>query len=141
VILLDTSVLSVAFRRKRRVPREAKVVEDLHRLFLGRSELSVPGHALQETLSGVKHEEQFDDLERRLTTGFPILLPTKGDFISAARLFNACMSKGVSTSYPDCMIATQTIRANGELYTVDDDFKLIAKHSPLRLFEPPTDDK
>lgn len=67
--------------------------------------------------------------------GFPLLLARREDHLSAARISNACRRKGVSASTIDCLIAAQTISVKGELFTLDDDFELIASHTGLRLRE------
>lgn len=134
MILLDTSLLSRAFRRTRLGPVEQRLLVVLEALMAGEAPLGLPGIVLQEVLSGVRSEKQFAELERRLTAAFVILLPTTAEHIEAARLRNKCLAKGVSASGSDCLIAVQAIVGGHELFAADKDFKTIAKHVPLKLF-------
>jgi predicted nucleic acid-binding protein len=134
VILLDTSILSRVFRRSRPGPEEERlrlVVEDL---MTGEAPLGLPGVVLQEVLSGVRSEKQFGDLKRRLLAAFTIVLPTTADHVEAAQLRNTCLTKGLSASGPDCLIAVTAIAGGHELFVADSDFEAIAKVAPLKLF-------
>jgi len=135
VILFDTSVLSLVFRRSRPGPKERRVATTVAELLSGKTPLGLPGIVLQEILSGVRSEKQFADLHRRLLASFNVLLPSAEEFTEAARLKNKCLSRGVRASGPDCLIAAQAITANHELFTTDPDFDAIAKLSPLKLFK------
>ena len=73
MIVLDTSVLSAAFRRRRQSGAEARAVEALRRLLSADAPLAVPGIVLQELLAGVRTEEQFVRL-RTLLEPFPLIL-------------------------------------------------------------------
>jgi predicted nucleic acid-binding protein len=134
VILLDTSVLSRVFRRRRPGPREQRLQRVVEDLMAGESPLGLPGIVLQEVLSGIRSQKQFEELERRLLAAFTILLPTTANHIEAARLRNKCLANGVSASGPDCLIAVIATSANHELFATDGDFEAIAKHAPLKLF-------
>lgn len=135
MILLDTSVLSQAFRRKQPRQREQHFLVILEGLLTGDTPLALPGVVLQEVLSGIRTESHFRDLERRLLSSFAIVHPTTTDCVEAARLRNKCSSKGLSVSGPDCLIATLAIAGDHELFTSDEDFLAIAKHAPLKLFK------
>jgi predicted nucleic acid-binding protein len=65
VILIDTSILSLAFRRTRPGPSEQRVRVVLEGLMAGEAPLGIPGIVVQEVLSGVRSEKQFAELERR----------------------------------------------------------------------------
>ena len=64
MILLDTSVLSRVFRRRRMGPEEQRLQAVVEELMSGDVPLGLPGIVLQEVLSGVRKEKQFADLER-----------------------------------------------------------------------------
>jgi predicted nucleic acid-binding protein len=134
VILIDTSILSLAFRRTRPGPNEERVQVVLEGLMAGEAPLGLPGIVVQEVLSGVRSEKQFAELERRLMAAFTILLPSAADHVEAARLRNRCLGKGLSASGPDCLIAVQTMAGDHELFTAGPDFEGIAKHAPLKIF-------
>ena len=134
MILLDTSVLSRVFRRRRSGPKEIRLQHILEGLMAGDALLGIPGIVLQEVLSGIRVEKQFGELEKRLLAAFTIVLPTTEDYIEAARLRNRCLAKGLSASGPDCLIAVMVISGGHELFAADADFEAISKHAPLKLF-------
>jgi predicted nucleic acid-binding protein len=134
VILVDTSILSLAFRRTRPGPNEQRIQVVLEGLMSGEAPLGIPGIVVQEILSGVRSEKQFAELERRVLAAFTVLLPSAADHVEAARLRNKCLGKGLSASGPDCLIAVQTIVGEHELFTADPDFEGIARYTPLKLF-------
>lgn len=132
MILLDTSILSLAFRRRRKGEPEPPEVADLRRMTEEDEPIAVPGIVLQELLSGVRTQAEFARL-RILMEGFPLILAGRSDHLSAARISNACARKGVSTSTVDCLIAALAISRKASLFTVDDDFVRMAPHSGLSL--------
>lgn len=134
MILLDTSVLSRVFRRRRPGPEELRLQRIVEHLMAGDSLLGIPGIVLQEVLSGVRSEKQFAELEGRLLAAFTIILSSTTHHIEAARLRNKCLAKGLSVSGPDCLIAVVVISGGHELFAADDDFEAISKHTPLKLF-------
>jgi predicted nucleic acid-binding protein len=136
VILLDTSVLSRVFRRRREGDAEQTARRAVEDLIAADRQLGLPGIVLQEVLSGVRDEGQFADLQQKLVAAFSIITADARDHIDAARLQNTCLAAGLSVSGPDCLIATLTMRGEHELFAMDADFDAIAKHAPLRLYEP-----
>lgn len=100
----------------------------------GELPLGLPGIVLQEVLSGVRNEKQFADLEQRLLASFSIVNPGTRDHIEAARLANKCLASGLAASGPDCLIAVLAIAGDHELFAMDEDFRALAKHAPLKLF-------
>ena len=89
---------------------------------------------VQKVLSGVRSEKQFADLERRLLASFGIVHSGTRDHIEAARLRNKCLAAGVSPSGPDCLIAVLAIAGDHELFAMDEDFRVLARQAPLKLF-------
>jgi len=135
VILLDTSVLSRVFRRRRMGPEERRVQAVVEDLMSGEVPLGIPGIVLQEVLSGVRSPKQFAELERRLLASFRIVNPSTRDHVEAARLTNGCLAAGLSASGPDCLIAVLAIAGGHELFAMDEDFRSLARHAPLKLFK------
>ena len=135
MILLDTSVLSRVFRRRRMGPEERRVQAVVEELMTSETPLALPGIVLQEVLSGVRDERQFADLERRLLASFDIVNPTTRDHVEAARLTNKCLGAGLTASGPDCLIAVLAISGGHELFALDEDFRALARHVPLKLFK------
>jgi predicted nucleic acid-binding protein len=137
VILLDTSVLSLAFRRNRRGDAaEAPAVGLLRQLVEDDEEVVVPGIVLQELLSGVRSEVDFARLERCLS-GFPVLAASEAQHRAAARIANTCRAGGVAAATVDCLIAAQAIDCGAALFALDGDFAHIARQVRLTLLPAP----
>ena len=134
MILLDTSVLSRVFRRRRPGAEERRLQVVFEELMASDVPLGLPGIVLQEVLSGIRSPRQFSDLTTKLLAAFAVVPAGVPEHVEAARLKNACLGKGLSVSGVDCLIAACTITGNHELFAVDEDFEAIARHAPLRLF-------
>jgi predicted nucleic acid-binding protein len=135
MIVLDTSVLSLAFRRRIRGSEVPAVALRLTDLITRDVPLAIPGIVLQELLSGVRAAAQFARLQI-LLEGFPTSLATRATHLLAAELANRCRRGGVATSAADCLIAAHAIEQDGELFTTDGDFVAMAAKCTLRLFGP-----
>ncbi len=135
MILLDTSVLSRTRRRRRPGPDERALAAFLQELLDSQAAVAVPGIVLQEVLSGIRDAHAFAELEGRLLSSFPIVEATAGDHVSAARLRNTCLDRGLTASAIDCLIAALSISGDHQLFALDDDFRQIAKHAPLKLLD------
>jgi predicted nucleic acid-binding protein len=133
VILLDTSILSLAYRR-RRIEAEPHVVQVLRGMIREDVPLAIPGIVLQEVLTGVRSEAQFGRLERALRA-FPIVSAEPQHHILAARIANSCRRKGVATSAVDCLIAALATSHDAFLFTLDQDFARMAPVCGMRLFK------
>jgi predicted nucleic acid-binding protein len=136
LIVLDTSVLSAALRKREKVEEESDVATLLKRLVRQDVPLAIPGIVLQELLSGVRTSDQFERLQA-VAEGFPVLTAERDHHVFAARVSNACRRAGVAATTIDCLIAAQAIVARGRLLTLDRDFGLMAPHCGLELFPHP----
>ena len=136
MILLDTSVLSAAFRRRRRGEEEPAAAAALRRLVREDVPVGLPGIVLQELLSGVRTPQEFDRLQTILD-GFPLVEARQEDHVAAARIANACARKGVPTSAVDCLIAALAVSRKATLFTLDIDFARMAPHCGVRLLRGP----
>ena len=134
MIVLDTSVLSLAYRRPARRQAPPPVVARLRALIERDAAFGLPGIVLQELLSGIREEGAARRVADQLE-GFPLLLATRADHVEASTLHSRCRAAGISAGTVDCLIAAQTIRAGGELFTLDRDFVHLAGHSRLQLFD------
>lgn len=137
MILVDTSVLSRVFRRRTAGARERGLEATFEELLASDERLALPGIVLQEALSGLRREDQFDDLRKRLVASFAIVNATTDDHVEAARLRNRCLAIGLNASGVDCLIAAQAIRLDSPLLTLDADFESLAKHTSLKLHRIP----
>ncbi len=135
MILVDTSVLSLAFRRKAKTVPEPPLVRIFRGLVVADQPVAVPGIVLQELLSGVRSASEFTRL-LGLMQGFPKVLATEESHASAAKIFNACRQAGITVSTVDCLIAATVIETRSRLLTGDEDFVLMAPHCGLHLYAP-----
>jgi hypothetical protein len=133
MILLDSSVLSQAYRRRRGERPEHPVVDRLRQKIRDNVALGVPGIVVQELLSGVRDEAPFRQLQEYLEA-FPLVLADQEDHSVGARLFNVCRSRGITATLVDCLIAAQAITRSAQLWSLDSDFERIARYSGLKLF-------
>ena len=131
-VLVDTSVWSLALRRKKAT--SAKTTRELQQL-IADHRVQMIGPIRQEVLSGVREEVQFEKLEKHLTA-FPDIVITTQDYVTAARFFNLCRSKGVQGSNTDFLICAVAIHNQLAIYTTDRDFDQFAKHIPVNLYKP-----
>jgi predicted nucleic acid-binding protein len=97
-------------------------------------EIALPGIVLQEILSGVREQAQFERLEEALA-GFPVILATQNTHIETARIANTCRSKGIAASAVDCLITATAIEHGARLFTSDKDFVFMSACCALRLLE------
>jgi len=137
MIFLDTSILSISYRRKYHQRNEkSPEVSLLEKMIADNEPLAIPAIVLQEFLSGLREEVQFEKL-RKLAESFPIILATQVHHVEAAKIGNKCRRAGVATSAIDCLIAAMAIEQKAQLFTIDQDFVRMAHYCPVRLFPKP----
>jgi len=134
IVLVDTSVWSLALRRKPTDlnPREkllTKALADLIRE--GRAQ--IVGPIRQELLSGIREEERFHALRKHLRAFDEPRLEAE-DYEEAARMNNRCRGRGIAGSAVDFLICAAAHRREWEIFTTDRDFTRYAKALPLRLY-------
>jgi hypothetical protein len=115
-------------------PSDAAAVRALMRALDTGERVVTTGLVLQELLqgfSGPKAQEQIVDRFAAL----PLVIPDREDHVEAAALRNSCRKKGVQVATIDALLAQLCIRHDLVLLTTDDDFRHIAGHSELRLWE------
>ena len=93
------------------------------------------GLILQELLQGFSGPKARNLIIDRFAA-IPLLNPDREDHIAAAELRNRCRKHGVQARTIDALIAQLCIRHELSLLTADRDFAHIAKHAPLKLWEP-----
>jgi predicted nucleic acid-binding protein len=110
-VLADTSVWSLALRRK----APAKLSAEERRLTALLSEAITDGRVVmigpirQELLSGIRDQAQFEKLKSALDAFRDEPLDT-ADYEEAARLYNACRSRGVECGPVDILICAVASR-------------------------------
>ncbi|MDQ3170950.1 MAG: PIN domain-containing protein [Acidobacteriota bacterium] len=129
MILVDTSVWSLALRRKGDV--DAPHVLELRQL-IGEGRAAIIGAIRQELLSGVKSSEQFALLKKRLAD-FPDVPTVTPDYEAAAECFNRCRERGVQGSNTDFLICAMSASRRMPVLTSDRDFTAFARILPFKL--------
>jgi hypothetical protein len=131
-VIVDTSVWSLALRRDKQEPNTTvhefrRIIQD-HRV-------QMIGPIRQEILSGIRSESQFKRLQKHLES-FPDLPAITEDYVTAARYFNRCRSKGIQGSNTDFLICAMANRNKLSIFTTDKDFELFSKQIEIVLHKP-----
>ncbi len=135
-VLVDTSVWSLALRRKRGglTPSEGLLVAELSEL-IREGRARVIGLIRQELLSGIKTTEQYEKL-RLYLRAFPDEVMDTPDYEEAAKAGNRCRAKGVVVSIVDILLCAVAIKRQWAIFTTDPDFSNYAKVLPLPIHAP-----
>lgn len=130
-VLVDTSVWSLALRRTEN--GASPTATELRRLITAHL-VEITGPIRQEVLSGIRNTAQFDRLEASLAA-FPDIVLDSEDYVTAAKFFNLCRSKGIQGSNTDFLICAAAVRRDLSIFTNDRDFLHFAKCLPIVLYE------
>lgn len=126
-VLVDTSVWSLALRRTQ--TGSFDTCQELRNLIVDHR-AEIIGPIRQELLSGIRDAGLFERLKKYLAA-FPDIALRSDDFVSAAKLFNICRSKGVQGSNTDYLMCAVAIRMGLAIFTSDKDFSRFKKHIPI----------
>jgi predicted nucleic acid-binding protein len=130
LIVVDTTVWVDWFNG-----RDSPATRRLRRA-LDDEDVALTGIILTETLQGFRTEAGHDEA-RAVLTALPMLTLDTDACVEAARLARHLRRRGVSLAgVTDCLIAQCCIGVDAEILSGDQDFALIARHSPLRLCRP-----
>ena len=126
-VLIDTSVWSLALRRKRAKLNnsELKIVEELIELIKETRAILI-GPIRQEILSGINSKSQFEKLKKKLRA-FDDFLITLNDYETASDFFNVCRNNGIQGSHIDFLICAVSHNNNFSILTTDKDFENYSK--------------
>ena len=135
-VLIDTSVFSLALRRKSESlsTNEKLLVAELSEL-IREGRARIIGLIRQELLSGIKATEQYERLRVHLRS-FPDELVDTSDYEEAAKAGNRSRAKGVAVSIVDILLCAVAINRQWAIFTTDPDFSSYAKVLPLRMHAP-----
>jgi predicted nucleic acid-binding protein len=135
-VLVDTSIWSVALRRKAHDlnPVERAAVAELTNL-IQEGRARIIGLVRQELLSGVKTSSQYEKL-RAVLRSFPDEPIATADYETAAKAGNDCRARGVAVSVADILICAIAIARDWSIFATDPDFKSYARILPLKLHTP-----
>jgi hypothetical protein len=117
-VLVDTSIWSLAFRR-RDVDEESEFVLELRELITEGNAILI-GPVRQELLSGIKHRAQFERLRNQLRS-FPDARLESADYEKAAEHFTSCRRQGIRGSNTDFLICAIADRLRVAIFTSDED--------------------
>ena len=134
-VLVDTSVWSLALRRRR--PSTDAAVEELKHL-IAEGRAAIVGPIRQELLSGIRETASFEQLRDHLRA-FPDEPVRAADYERAAEHFNACRTRGIQGSNTDFLLCAVAERHRMTILTTDDDFATYARVLPVVLHKPRKD--
>ena len=129
MVIVDTSVWSLALRRKQ--PVADAVAVELARL-IDAGDALIAGPIRQELLSGISSQAQFKLVRERLEA-FPDIPIETADYERAARCFNQCRAQGIQGSNTDYLICALALRLELPVFSADRDFPRYAKVLRVRL--------
>jgi predicted nucleic acid-binding protein len=133
-LFVDTSVWSLALRRD--APPPSVLVKALKQALETGETVVATGLVLQELLQGFSGPKDrkaiFDRFE-----ALPFVSPDRNDHVQAADLRNQCRRRGVQVETIDALLAQLCIRHELTMLTTDDDFRMIARYSRLKLWMDP----
>ena len=131
-LFVDTSVWSLAFRRD--TPSSAPEANALVEALQNGEIVVSTGLVLQELLQGFAGPKARDQILDRFSA-VPLLTPNREDHVHAAELRNLCRRRGVQVGTIDALFAQLCIRYDLVMLTADLDFRHIARHSTLEVWE------
>ena len=132
-VLVDTSVWSLAFRKKHPNSNDKKLIEYL--TFLIRNRYAVMIDPIrQEILSGISDENTFRKLKEALKA-FPDFEITTDDYGQAAAYYNICRSNGIQGSHIDYLICSVAHNNDFLIFTLDKDFENYRKYIGIELID------
>ena len=130
-ILVDTSIWSLALRKKTLTSKESLIVKEFREL-INELRVAMIGSIRQELLSGISDEDKFDRLRDKLT-GFEDIQLNQEDYEKAAEISNECRRNGVQGSHIDFLICAVALNRNISIFTTDNDFKNYKKIVSIKL--------
>ena len=119
-VLADTSVWSLALRRKKtaRLSVEEQRLTKLLSEAIQDGRVVMIGPIRQELLSGIKDQAQFAKLKSALA-GFRDEPLDTSDYEEAARLYNACRSRGMECGPVDMLICAVAVQRKWKVLAYD----------------------
>ncbi len=130
-VIVDTSVWSLAFRKKRLTDWELRVVNELKELIYELRVILI-GPIRQELLSGISDEIKFKNLREKMRA-FDDVEATTLDYEMAAEIHNKCRRKGIQGSHIDYLICSVAQSNNYSIFTTDKDFEGYKNIMDLKL--------
>ena len=130
-ILVDTSVWSLALRKKEKTDQEIRIINQLSKI-INNLDMVIIGPIRQEILSGITDKKKYEELREKISIFEDFQLHTY-DYELAAELFNVCRKHGIQGSHIDYLICAVAINNDMSILTLDNDFQLYKKHMKLKI--------
>lgn len=132
-VLVDTSVWSLAFRKKNFSETDQIIINELKSL-IKQNSIVIFGAIRQEILSGISSEKVFYELKNSLRAFEDVKTNTSIHEL-AAEYFNECRKNGIQGSHTDFLICAVATFYKLEIFTLDKDFNNYSKYIPIKLYE------
>jgi predicted nucleic acid-binding protein len=130
-ILVDTSIWSLALRKKDLTGEEKKIVNRLAKA-IRELEIELIGPIRQEILSGIKEKPGFEELKTKIGVFKDRAIDTE-DYELAAEYYNECRSHGIQGSHIDYLICAVAVNNKLKIMTLDKDFESYKKYIPIKM--------
>lgn len=130
-VIVDTSVWSLAFRKKEKAEIEIKLINYLSELVRDLRVVMI-GPIRQEILSGISDEKKFVELQSKLSVFSDWSIETE-DYELAAKYYNKCRKNGIQGSHIDYLICAVAFNSNFSILTLDNDFDNYKKYTEIVL--------
>lgn len=128
LVLIDSSAWILAIRGTH---PDADIVDQL----LAARRAATNRVIVAELLIGTKTAQEYREFSDDLAV-LPHLELTEPVWAESARIGFGLRRKGVTASLPDLIIVACAITHGCELFSNDQDFDLIARHTPLKIYKP-----
>ena len=132
-ILVDTSVWSLAFRKKTKNVNEERIVSYLAKIIRD-CLVVVIGPIRQEVLSGIPDSAKYEELREKMSV-FPDQRIYTADYELAARFHNECRKNGIQGSHIDFLICAVAHHNNLAIFTLDNDFSYYKKCIEIEMIK------
>jgi predicted nucleic acid-binding protein len=130
-VLVDTSVWSLAFRKKEKTDYELQLINYLSEIVRDLRAVMI-GPIRQEILSGISNEAKFNEMQSKLSVFSDWSIETE-DYELAAKFYNKCRMNGIQGSHIDYLICAVAFNSNFSILTLDADFEHYKKFTGIQL--------
>ena len=132
-VLVDTSVWSLALRKKTPTENEIKIINELKEL-IHELRVVIIGPIRQELLSGISNEIKFQTLKEKMRSFEDIHISSE-EYENAAKIYNDCRKKGIQGSQIDYLICSVARSNNLSIFTTDKDFENYSKIIKIKIHQ------
>ena len=130
-VLVDTSIWSLALRKKDLTDEDKKIVNRLAKA-IRELEIEIIGPIRQEILSGIKEKPRFEELKTKIGVFKNLAIDTE-DYELAAEYNNECRNHGIQGSHIDYLICAVSVNNKLKIMTLDKDFESYKKYVPIKI--------